>query len=193
MVVMGVPLILVGLNIIPMITSYIGYFSLCLIFGLFQTVRIFRRKIVYRNWINFEIPSIKITYVILLVIPGFFFSISDNPLFFFIIMIVAIVSLIILLIRIISYRNSFINYNITVKDIVKKLEKEGIEFKKSKIKDNLFFLIRRKDKQIHLPEFSCKIIKTKKGIIVEANNRKAKNNVYKIIDSVAPNNDTYKN
>ncbi len=77
-----IPIVLMVTNILTFIPLYLLYFSLALIFGIFQIVKIIKRGISSENWNKNEIYYTGGVYALTLALPGLIRRIKEKRLMF---------------------------------------------------------------------------------------------------------------
>lgn len=187
-------LVLLLLLFINLKTNLVYFVAIILMLfvDFLQLVRILNRKVTYKKWINSESPYTMAIFAIFLSIPlmirfslstGIIKYIALSSLFFIIIVLFGFG------IRIIMVRNSFYNTldDISFSMIMNILEKRNIKYKNNKLDSRLNPLSPKKDKEIYLIQFKCKIFKTKRNITIQPRTNKMKS-VYEIIDIIEEEN-----
>lgn len=157
-----------------------------LTFEVIQLIRIFKRGIVYKKWMNHEFSYSTFIFILFLSVPNLLrFSLSTRPWKYFAIFSLTCIIIILfgLVSKIIIYRNSFYNSDgITIPEIINVLDKKDIVYNIKQVDKRFNFIAKQKDKEIHLPKYGCMIFKTNERIIIKPDNRKDIKNVYNIIN-----------
>ncbi len=177
----GIIVIMVATGLISFSIYPTAYFSFLLVLSLVQVLRIQRRNILYKKWINSEAHYFGQLTPPLFSLPALIFLLDESlGMLSFGILIFLIVFLFYFTLKNVSERNSFFRKYISLYDVEDILEKEGLEYETEK-KGTLFG---NKYKEIHLPKFCVSIFKIKKRTVVKPDNRKVKDNVYDVIDLI---------
>lgn len=181
---------LFGLGIMTILINKHSYmFILLLVIMLFEIVqlmRIFKMGMIYKKWINHEILYTTFIFALLLSVPNllrFSFSMRFWKYFAIFSLIFMVIIISVLIIKIITYRNSFFTSDKgSLSDVINKVEKKGIEYEIKQSDCKYDFFCKRKEKEIHLSKYECKIFKTNQGLIIKPNNKKSQKNVFSIIN-----------
>lgn len=153
---------------------------------IFQFFRIFKRKMIYKNWINGELGVSTVLFInIGIGIRLFGYALAIGKWFW-----MAIIPLSIFIILLISYlikftifRLSFVSDKRTLDDIEKNLKRKDIYFSVSKI-NKIPFIIEHNKKAYYLPDFGCKVFKNKEDLVIRPDSYRVKDKVYEIIDII---------
>ncbi len=176
-----------GLIVLSRNIKQILYSIIPLTLVVIQFSRITYRGVEYKGWYNGEIKqTIPIFIIIGVALPYFGYNIlTETGILFWIGVISFVIFVIYMSIhlrKIIQLKLSFVDSKYNLLDLEKSFQKQDTNFEEITKKENQSSNL--ESKLLYLPEFDCKIYKIKDEVIIQPTKRKAKNNVFSIIDMI---------